>query len=212
MPPVHADVPHPSPPRQRFPAERGASSCCIPMEKGSGAPRVQIPSLIPVWDHWDAGITPCPARQRWRRCCTSSKQLPFTCRDGWEGGRRQLKEKEAGAGKSGLFPAAVSLLTLDNPVPQFTRRSSPACSGDGGHWPPPPGQRGAKSPPNPGAAGKGTESLSRFPLQGRTNAVGCFPRLGEGTGEPATLLIPFLCSGPIQGCPQQGLAPGCLLP
>lgn len=85
------------------------------------------------------------------------------------------KGKEAGPGKSGLFLAAVSLLTLDNPVPQFTPAQQPACSGGGGGEGGQPllgeGAGGAKSPPNP-QPGEGDESLLHFSLPSRATLAG----------------------------------------
>lgn len=89
------------------------------------------------------------------------------------GGRGLAAEgKEARAGKSGLFLAAVSVLTLDNPVPQFTTAQQPACSG---------GRRRAASPGweqshpqirSRGAAGEGDESLLHFSLPSRATLAG----------------------------------------
>lgn len=90
------------------------------------------------------------------------------------GGRGLAAEgKEARAGKSGLFLAAVSLLTLDNPVPQFTPAQQPACSG-GRRRAASPG-RGEQSHPQTrsrGAAGESDESLLHFSLPSRATLAG----------------------------------------
>lgn len=127
-----------------------------PHGQGSVTPRVQLPGPIPHREHWGSGTTPCPARYWQQGWETERAAPPSTCRDGWGGGRELAADgKEARAGKSGLFPAAVSHLTLDNPVPQFTPVQQPACSGwgwrGGGQPPPGVGDTHTKSPPKPAA-------------------------------------------------------------
>lgn len=176
-----------------------------PHGQGSVTPRAQVPGPSPGRDHRGGKSHPAPvevpAAETGDGAAPAAGSSPSSCRDGW-GGRRGLavKEKEAGAGKSGLFPAAVSLLTLDNPVPQFTLAQQPACSG-GGRRTASPGQRGAKSPPNPhstagGSAGKGTESLLHFSLPSRATLAG-----KEGQTLPAPLGAPACCFPPL---PQAG--------
>lgn len=81
------------------------------------------------------------------------------------GGRGLAAEgKEARAGKSGLFLAAVSLLTLDNPVPQFTPAQQPACSG---------GRRRAASPGRGGGGSKVTPKPAAGALQGKATNPSC---------------------------------------
>lgn len=97
------------------------------------------------------------------------------------GGRGLAAEgKEARAGKSGLFLAAVSVLTLDNPVPQFTTAQQPACSGGRRRAASPGRGGGSKVTPKPAAGalqGKATNPScvspcpAGLPLQGRANAA-----------------------------------------
>lgn len=88
--------------------------------------------------------------------------------------------EEARAGKSGLFLAAVCVLTLDNPVPQFTTAQQLACSGGRRRAASPGRGCGSKVTPKPAAGalqGKAANPScispcpAGLPLQGRANAA-----------------------------------------